>query len=369
MISRIVVKNLPLKISEEEIRSKFSIPGTITDLKMIYKDNKFRRVCFIGYRNTEEAIEAIKYWNNAYIMNHKIKVDQCKVKVFKEEELDNETERRIVYNKTIFIRNMISVFDDIGDEIAKTMKIDINDFDLQVNDLGVIVKFKESDDALKFYKNVKVLCGKRIKLAVYEDKHNEIDQGVLNPLYFNFDSILKGTLNHKKIEKEDIIDIKDCNLGSKISLLETTLIENTIKFFESHGIDYKVRKDKKNLNLDKTTLILRSNDLFDVLDKMNGNCDVYISPSKCLALLRFKNEKDSIKIKRKFNLSKHDNEIIYCEFASKLNNNHVQKVSKTFLDSKNTKFIDKTDAKSLFRNFAIDEKKEISKFIVKNLPF
>ncbi|XP_018800163.1 PREDICTED: probable RNA-binding protein 19 [Bactrocera latifrons] len=77
-MSRIIVKQLPKNISEEKLRGIFGTKGTITDMQLKYTpDGKFRQFCFIGYRNEEEAQEAIKYFNNICIQTSRIKVELC----------------------------------------------------------------------------------------------------------------------------------------------------------------------------------------------------------------------------------------------------------------------------------------------------
>ena len=51
MNSRLIVKNIPKIISEEELKNIFGKKGDITDVKIIFKDKINRRFCFIGYKN------------------------------------------------------------------------------------------------------------------------------------------------------------------------------------------------------------------------------------------------------------------------------------------------------------------------------
>ncbi|KAG7172026.1 RNA-binding protein 19-like 1 [Homarus americanus] len=77
-MSRLIVKNLPLQITEDEIRKQFDRKGNITDIKLKYKDKKFRRFAFIGYENDEDAKAACDYFNNTFIKQARVTVEICK---------------------------------------------------------------------------------------------------------------------------------------------------------------------------------------------------------------------------------------------------------------------------------------------------
>jgi multiple RNA-binding domain-containing protein 1 len=78
MSSRIIVKNLPKKITEDKFRTHFGTIGQITDATLKYtKDGKFRNFGFIGYKTEEEASKAIEYFNNTFIDASKLVVENC----------------------------------------------------------------------------------------------------------------------------------------------------------------------------------------------------------------------------------------------------------------------------------------------------
>jgi len=77
-MSRLIVKNLPNKVTEEKLRTTFSSKGILTDVQLKFtKDGKFRNFAFIGYKNQEETESAIKYFNGTYIGASKITVETC----------------------------------------------------------------------------------------------------------------------------------------------------------------------------------------------------------------------------------------------------------------------------------------------------
>ena len=80
MSTRIIVKNLPKNITEEEIKKHFSQKGIITDVKIMHKENgRSRNFCFIGYKTEQSAKDAIKYFNQTYLKTMKISVEIAKL--------------------------------------------------------------------------------------------------------------------------------------------------------------------------------------------------------------------------------------------------------------------------------------------------
>ena len=78
-MTRLIVKNLPLTITEAKLRAAFSPHGSVTDLQLKYnKEGKFRGFAFIGYKALEEAEKAKDYLDNTYIGAAKVRVEQCK---------------------------------------------------------------------------------------------------------------------------------------------------------------------------------------------------------------------------------------------------------------------------------------------------
>lgn len=74
-MSRVIIKNLPKQISEDEIRKIFSKKGSITDVKLKYKNGEFRRFGFIGYENEEDAEIACNFFNNTFVKHSRITVE------------------------------------------------------------------------------------------------------------------------------------------------------------------------------------------------------------------------------------------------------------------------------------------------------
>lgn len=88
-MSRIIVKGLPIFLTDDKLKDHFnkrliekyhiSQPDLITDCKIL-RDRKgnSRRFAFIGYKNEEDAFDAINYFNGSYINTSKLEVSMAK---------------------------------------------------------------------------------------------------------------------------------------------------------------------------------------------------------------------------------------------------------------------------------------------------
>ncbi|KAJ4271565.1 Multiple RNA-binding domain-containing protein 1 [Fusarium torreyae] len=73
--SRIFIKGLPPNISEADFRKHFSAQGReITDVKLIPQ----RRIGYVGYKTSQDASKAVKYFNKSYIRMSKIAVETAR---------------------------------------------------------------------------------------------------------------------------------------------------------------------------------------------------------------------------------------------------------------------------------------------------
>ncbi|KAI1282917.1 RNA recognition domain-containing protein [Xylaria sp. FL0933] len=72
--SRIFVRGLPPTINETELRKYFSTKGHVSDIKFFPQ----RRIGYVGYKTTQEAAEAVKYFNRSFIRMSRINVEIAK---------------------------------------------------------------------------------------------------------------------------------------------------------------------------------------------------------------------------------------------------------------------------------------------------
>jgi multiple RNA-binding domain-containing protein 1 len=71
--SRIFVRGLPPKFTEDDVRKHFS-KFPVTDVKFF----PHRRIGYVGYKTPEDAAKAVKYFNKTFIKLTKIFVETAR---------------------------------------------------------------------------------------------------------------------------------------------------------------------------------------------------------------------------------------------------------------------------------------------------
>lgn len=74
-MSRLIVKNLPKHLTEEELARHFAKDAKVTDAKIMMKNGRSRLFGFVGFKSEEEAKKAKEYFNNTYLHTSKLSVD------------------------------------------------------------------------------------------------------------------------------------------------------------------------------------------------------------------------------------------------------------------------------------------------------
>ena len=182
MSSRIIVKNLPKKITEEEIKKHFSQKGIVTDVKIMHKeDGRSRNFCFVGYKTEQSAKEAIKYFNQTYLKTMKISVEKAKLqgdpslknkgkkgknKNIKnnEENNDEEIETKESKIKKILDLSKKTKNADKFDEALKNQKINVDENE----------EMKEKDNGNENIENMNSNDNENNKNKNVEDKTNDL---------------------------------------------------------------------------------------------------------------------------------------------------------------------------------------------------
>ena len=89
-MSRIIIKNLPTYLTDDKLKERFisrlvekhastGVTNLITDIKIPKdREGQSRRFAFIGYRNEDDAVDAVKYFNGTFLDTSKIEVSIAK---------------------------------------------------------------------------------------------------------------------------------------------------------------------------------------------------------------------------------------------------------------------------------------------------
>lgn len=167
-MSRIIVKNLPKKITDEQFKSHFAKIGQITETKLKYtKDGKFRNFGFIGFKLEDGAKNAIDYFNNTYIGATKIVVEECKPlnDPTKPRPWSKYSEGSSAYQKKIKKQQKDSNSTSKIEKIKKSKKIDELLGSLKDDD-----QFKEFVNATKAIKSKDNIWKNDVEFEVSDDK-------------------------------------------------------------------------------------------------------------------------------------------------------------------------------------------------------
>ncbi|ADM11980.2 polyadenylate binding protein 2 [Encephalitozoon intestinalis ATCC 50506] len=308
---RIVVKNLPESTTKEEIEKEFSKHGKITDVFMVNNEQgKFRRICFIGYIEEKDGMEAIKYRDGSMFKNHKIRCETTKEDSY---ETSESEERMIRYSRKIFIRNIPADADErfISDVFKEYGEVEEVGLLPRHEGKGAYVKFSKGECALEAYRKVKLIGGVKPRMRPWKDRGEKREHEHYNTLFFNFESVVKKICESERIGIKDLVDVNDKDLGARMARAETHLVQETKEFLENNGIYL----DHLTGSVDRKKLIVRNMELMKCLDLVDNGCKISIAPSKCLALLKFDSEEDAKRCYKKLSLRRMREHVIYCEYA------------------------------------------------------
>ncbi|EIJ94208.1 uncharacterized protein NEPG_00875 [Nematocida parisii ERTm1] len=78
---RIIVKNLPVTATKQDIKEHFSEKGVPTDVRLLSTmRGESRGIAFIGYKTEEESEASIVHYNRAYYNGNKLVVQKSESK-------------------------------------------------------------------------------------------------------------------------------------------------------------------------------------------------------------------------------------------------------------------------------------------------
>ncbi|EJW03403.1 hypothetical protein EDEG_02260 [Edhazardia aedis USNM 41457] len=407
---RIFIKNLPKYCTETDIKKHFSkvkdkknLENTLSITEVSFPNDKTRKFCFIGYKTKDEAHIAWKYFNNTYYRNSKIVVDMFKRDDYKEKRFkldkllkkttDDYVVEGVVNSAIVEIENAPEV---ITKKDVKECFKNLKHIELENN--KCVLTFTDLESSIEQQKNNMIFMGKNIKFKPISIENDDIT--FFKSLFFDFTTVIERVCSENKIRKEDLVNLKDKELGTRISILEAHLVEQTSRWLKENGICIMSKNTGK---LNKCILVIRN---FDLINNLEGleMAKVKVSPSKCVAIAFFNNENDAENAYKHFALRRVQNKAIYCDFLpdsmvkktetenkktrdqansiKKLQENkeHNQK-NLPLSDNKNQKdssenkilddiFLKNSSAKEKTDNTSKKDTKHItSKIIIKNVPF
>ncbi|KAG6377765.1 hypothetical protein JVT61DRAFT_14538 [Boletus reticuloceps] len=296
-MSRLIVKNIPPKLTTERLRKHFeqkgAPPGTITDIKIAYKrDGTCRQFAFIGFKTSKEAATARDWFDRTFIESARINVmivegakDAPTPRPNKRRRLTNEDDNSskpgdtpvlddsametIQRTSRLFLRNLafsctdndlLALFRPFG-EIAQA-HIPLDPVSKQSKGLAYVT-FVQPSSALAAYEGLdkKSFQGRLLHILPAVERKGgpeALDTGDIflsikgerkakrnatagrefnwSMLYMNSDAVVSSIADRLSIPKADILNPESSNAAVKLALAETHVIQETKSYLESQGV-------------------------------------------------------------------------------------------------------------------------------------
>ena len=283
---RLYLRNLPFKITEDDIKKQFEKYGTINEIHIPinHKTNESFGYAYISYETTESSIMALSKMDEEYFMGRKLHIS-------------------IAEEKTSKINN-------------KTLNNNNDKYKNKKNEK------KEKESSYKKLKNNKL-------------KLNYNDETNWNYLFLNQNAVIETISKRLKIPKDELLNKENSDIAIQISAMETTIINETKEWLKEQGINLDILKGKRSECIRSKNILFVKNLSYNVnYDKLKNLFERYgslirflLSPSNTLAICEYVNSKHAQNCIKHLAYYEIDNQPIYLEFAPEgiLNNDNNKK--------------------------------------------
>ena len=232
-MSRIIIKGLGKSTKEGNIREQFSRKGEITDVKIVKtKDGKSRQFAFVGYRTNEQALDAIKHFNNTFLGTARVIVELAKKigdsplnpyksakakKENKDEALANDT-KEVVQGKSAMTAREIKQAKEKAD-FLEAMKPRKNT-KFWANDEGDIVDTLNTDDNNNMNNDIEDISSDSSESSDSDDSKINTDKSHLTSLsaldYLKSKKVSAFSDSDNEIEEKEVSN-EQTDAGNKTS--------------------------------------------------------------------------------------------------------------------------------------------------------
>lgn len=187
--SRLIIKNLPSRITEERLKNICNKLGLVTDCQLKYtKSGLFRNFAFVGFRTIEEAESAKNYLHQTFIDASRVQAEFCQrltasISSEKKKKRDDEATKESIkpntsstgHNPKVIIENLPN---NVKKKSIKTFLIPLKPLriDIAQDKCSAVVTLQKNCDVkilLKF--NGRFFGGNKLSVKVDEsDKSGKI---------------------------------------------------------------------------------------------------------------------------------------------------------------------------------------------------
>ena len=269
---RLYLRNLPFKITEDDIKKQFEIYGAISEIHIPinHKTNESFGYAYISFETTESSIMALSKMDEEYFMGRKLHIS-------------------------------------IAEE--KTSKLNNNNKEKKRN---------KNNENKEFMKESSYKKAKSNKLkASYNDETN------WNYLFLNQNAVIETISKRLNISKEELLNKENSDIAVQISAMETTIINETKEWLKDQGINLDILKGKRSECIRSKNILFVKNISYNTnYDKLKNIFERYgsltrflLSPSNTLAICEYVNSKHAQNCIKHLAYYEIDNQPIYLEFA------------------------------------------------------
>ena len=74
--TRVMVKGIPVHVDAQRLREHFAARGEVTDAKVLRtSDGRSRQIAFIGFKTSEQAAEAVRFFSRTFLDTSRLEVE------------------------------------------------------------------------------------------------------------------------------------------------------------------------------------------------------------------------------------------------------------------------------------------------------
>eukprot|EP00359_Climacostomum_virens_P004703 CAMPEP_0204905636 /NCGR_PEP_ID=MMETSP1397-20131031/5530_1 /ASSEMBLY_ACC=CAM_ASM_000891 /TAXON_ID=49980 /ORGANISM="Climacostomum Climacostomum virens, Strain Stock W-24" /LENGTH=618 /DNA_ID=CAMNT_0052074543 /DNA_START=1 /DNA_END=1857 /DNA_ORIENTATION=- len=320
-MSRIIVKNLPPKVTEAQLRERFSVKGQVTDVNLV-KDHitgEFRKFAFIGFREPQAAADAVKYFDKTFVNTCRIAVEEAKSKgdptlrpwgkprqavpeekkEVPEEDVKSSEQEPKLYEKVeedydtsrLFLRNLSytvtqediqKLFEPFGEITELTLPITKRS--QQVKGFAY-VKFSTTEAAVQAFNKLDatVFQGRLLHILPAKKKpepelppmatpksslrqslqervrERAKDESSWNTLFLNQDAVATAMSRRLHVKKGELMDKDADDLAVRLSRAETKILGETKEWMTREGINLQAfETDRRTAPRSDSILIVKN---------------------------------------------------------------------------------------------------------------
>lgn len=263
---RLYLKNIPFKITEEEIREKFKNCGELTEVHIPknFKTGESFGYAYIAFATVESSILAIEQCDKTYFQGRVLHISIAEKKQEKVNNFPKETYNENAHGKSDF----------------KTSK-------------------KE-------------------KLRANFDNENN-----WNYLFMNQNAVVESVSQKLGISKAELLSKENANLSVQVAAMETSIINETKEWLAENAFNLDILKGKRNeCRRSKNTIFIKNispSVQKDKLEEMFGRYGLLtkfiMSPSNTLAIAEFSDSQHAVNCIKKLAYFEIDSVPLYLEFA------------------------------------------------------